>query len=288
MTALRRLAILGFGRLGQACARALQGDPELRVVGIVRRPGGGGKPIAGLSHIPVVAHVRELSDIDAVLLCLPPTMATAAACEVIRLTIPLVECARLEGGALNNHYRAIDHAARLHRVAAMVGAGWDPGMLGLIRHAFDILIPKGRTALSLRPGTALHHSEAAGNLPGVVGAVEGEFPSPEGSVTRYVYAQLEKNADPAAIQASLDADPLYGGERTLFFSVPSIDALEDEGQGVLLERRGSAPSGAHPGLLLEARFDAAAFAAQVMRDAAGQLAGLAPGAHRYRLATQSD
>jgi len=51
----------------------------------------------------------------------------------------------------------------------------------------------------------------------------------------------------------------------------------------VLERRATATAGRHESLLLEARFDAATFAARTMLEAARRLALLAPGAHRHGL-----
>ncbi|MBI2319998.1 MAG: hypothetical protein HYY28_01850 [Betaproteobacteria bacterium] len=87
------------------------------------------------------------------------------------------------------------------------------------------------------------------------------------------------------IEEAIRADPLYAGEETLVFPLQDLDALEAFGSGVLLERRGTeaAGSGPHQSLLLEARFDAAAFAARIMLDAARRLPLLAPGAHSYSL-----
>jgi diaminopimelate dehydrogenase len=113
--------------------------------------------------------------------------------------------------------------------------------------------------------------------------VTTEYRDAEGRLTRYVYAELAKGVDPARIQAQLDADPLFAGTHSLLFPVESVAALEEEGHGILLERRGTAHSGAHQNLLLEARFEAASFAARIMLDAAHRLPRLNPGAHRYSL-----
>jgi diaminopimelate dehydrogenase len=67
------------------------------------------------------------------------------------------------------------------------------------------------------------------------------------------------------------------------FAVDNVAALEAEGQGVLLERRGSGAQGAHPSLLFEGRFDPVMFAARAMLDAARRIPSLAPGGHRYHL-----
>ncbi len=274
---------MGFGRLGRACAQALGEAPDLLPAGVVRRPESAGRLPQPFSGIPAVAHLRDLAGVDAALLCVPPAVSSAAARDVLQLGIPLVECAALEGRSLVAHHETIARAASAHRVAAVVGAGWDPGMLTLMRRAFEVLVPKGETIATASPGVSLHHTEAARNAPGVVGALATEHRDAGGKVTHYIYAQLQSGADPARVQAALDADPLFAGERALLFPVESISTLEQEGHGLVLERRGTARSGAHQSLLLEGRFDAAIFAARVMLDAARGLPRLGPGAHRYCL-----
>ncbi len=279
----QRLAIVGFGRLGQACARAAADSTSARLVGAVRRPESCAIPAPAFARLPVAAHLRELERADAALLCVPSHVATGMAREILQLGVPLVECATLEGPALASHYDAIATAARNHRVPAVVGAGWSAGMLPLLQRAFEILIPAGRTLVSGRPGASLHHTEASRNLAGVVDALATESRGADGRVRRYVYAQLAPGADAGRIRAALEADALFAGEETLLFPVPDIAALEREAHGIVLERRGTSHAGAHQNLLLEARFDVATFAARVMLDAALQMPRLEPGAHRYRL-----
>lgn len=277
----QRLAIVGFGDLGRACAYAAVKSHAARLVGVVRRLESYAALQPPFAHVPVATHLRDLERADTVLLCVPPGVATDMAREILQLGVPLVECARLEVRALEAHYGAIGIAARNHRVPAVIGAGWDPGMLPLLRGAFEVLVPEGRTLESGRPGTSLHHTEVARNLDGVVSALAIESRDPDGRMRRYVYAQLAPGADAARIRASLEQDPLFAGEKTLLFPVPDIAALEQEGHGIVLERRGTARSGAHQNLLLEGRFDVATFAARVMLDAALVVPRLPPGAHRY-------
>jgi diaminopimelate dehydrogenase len=95
------------------------------------------------------------------------------------------------------------------------------------------------------------------------------------------YVALAKAVDLGQVRMLLQSDPLFAGEETLVFQVDSAASLEQEGHGVLLERRGAARGGAHQNLLLEGRFEVASFAARVMLDAARGLPALRPGAHRY-------
>jgi diaminopimelate dehydrogenase len=278
-----RLAVVGFGRLGHACAHAVRDAAELELAGVVRRPEAAAELPAPFRQVRVAAHLRDLGRVDGALLCVPSGAVAAVAHDVLQLHVPVVECAILEGRALVAHYEAIARAAAHHRVPAIVGAGWNPGMLPLLRRAFVVLISSGHTAVTARPGVSLHHTEAAAGIPGIEEALATEYRDAQGRITRYVHAQLEQGADPARVRTALEADPLFAGEQTLLFPVESIAALEEEGHGILLERRGTVHSGAHQNILLEARFDVPAFAARVMVDAARRLLLLGPGAHRYSL-----
>jgi diaminopimelate dehydrogenase len=279
----RRLAIVGFGRLGGACAHAARERDDVELAGVVRRSGSAAKLPAPLAGIPVVNHLRDLDRVDAALLCVPATETAAAAREILQFRVPIVECAIVEGAPACVHEQAIAAAARLHRVAAVVGAGWDPGAFTLLRRAFELLVPHGVTSITDRPGVLLHHTEAARNVEGVIDALTTEYRDAPGQVTRYVYAELAAGADPARVQAALDADPLFAGERTLLFPVASVARIEEDGHGVLLERRGTARAGVHENILFEARFAVPDFAARVMLDAAARLPYMKPGIHRYAL-----
>jgi len=283
---LQRLAIIGFGQLGRACAEAIAGCQDVELAGVVRRTGSDKALAPPFRHVRVVDHVRDLDFVHAVLLCVPATLVAGVARELLQERLPVVECAMLEGHALEAHDKAIADAAHLRRVAAVIGAGWNPGMLPLLQRAFDVLIPKGHSSLTQRPGARLlHHTEAATNIAGVRAALATEYRDADGRLKRYVYVELLKGAKVETIGAALAADPLFAGEQTLVFPVESVAALEEEGRGILLERRGVARSGAHQNLLLEGRFDVRTFAARVMLDAARRLPNLKPGAHRYSLWT---
>ncbi len=277
-----RVAVIGLGRLGQACAQALLDADQLALAGIVRRPASLASPSGRLQRVPVAAHVRDLPETDAALLCVPTELVLAVARELLQAKIPIVECARLEGQALEAHHAAIDDAARLYRVAAVVGAGGDPGALPLLRRSFEILIPRGRTESTRHPGLRLHHTMAADHIPGVKVALAGEYRGAAGALQRYVYVELERDADRTQVEAAIKSDPLFAGESTQVFAVGQLSELETN-QGLVMERRGSAEKGPHQSLLLEARFDLATFAAHIMLDASRRLPALHPGAHRYTL-----
>lgn len=279
-----QVAVIGLGRLGLACAEALLDESELGLAGVVRRPGAPAALSGRLQLYPVATHVRDLEGVRAALVCVPADAVLGVARELLQARIPVVECACFEGKALESHHTALDEAADNHRVAAVVGAGWDPGVLPLLRSAFEMLIPHGHTMFHRHPGLHLHHSAAVAEIHGVKGALAGEYRGDNGESQHYVYVELERGAELAQVQAAIVADPLFAGEVTQVFQVAHLSELEgNDGQGVVLDRRGSATHGPHQSLLLEARFDPTAISARVMLDAARKIPALRRGAHRYAI-----
>jgi diaminopimelate dehydrogenase len=281
-----RLAIIGFGRLGRACAAALHQSHDLELAGVVTHTQAGAALAQPFKHVSISGHVRELKGVEAALVCVPAERVLGVAREILQQRLPVIECAILAGPALEAHYAALDEAARRHRVAAVVGAGWDPGVLPLVRRLFEVLIPRGRTQSGTHPGLSLHHTAAVEQVPGVKAALACESRAADGRLQHYLYLQLDKGASLEKVEEAIRADPLYAGEETLVFRVEDLAAFEAAGSGIVLERLGSAgtgDAGSHRRLLLEARFDVVAFAASVMLDAARRLPQLETGAHPYSL-----
>lgn len=259
-----RVAVVGYGKLGRACAEALKDSPELGLAGIVRRG----------------QHIRDLQVVDVALVCVPTALTLPVASELLEQGYAVVECASLEGEALEAHYAEIFRIAELRRARAMVGAGWDPGVLTLLQRGFEMLIPHGASETTRRPAVGLHHIAEA--LPGVRAAVAAERHA-GGERQRYIYVELAPGAQLDDVRAAIAADPVFAGEQAEVFAVESIAGMEAYGHGVLLERRGTGGRGEHPALVFEGRFDPTLFAARVMLDAARRLPQLHRGGHRYSL-----
>jgi len=275
-----RFAIIGLGRLGQACGEAIAGTEELAIAGVVRREESMGRPLPlSFGDIPVVPHVSGLGNIDGALICVPPALVLDTARELLQHRIPIVEAAILPALAGCAHQQAIHRVALRHRVAAVVGAGWDPGALPLFQGLFTVLTPKGKSEMRDQPGVSLHHTLAARLVPGVKDALCTERRSASGKLQRYVYLELRPGADIGGTMREIQNDPLFLDEETVVLPVESIDALEEAGHGVVFERWGISAGKAHQRFLLEGCFDLPSVAAQIMVAAGRALASLAPGAY---------
>lgn len=278
-----RIAIIGFGRVGKACAALLRDASDLQLAGVVERPELAHAPLPKpFDRVRVAGHIAEIADPQVALVCTPAGTVLDVAAALLQRNLPVVECAALEDRALAAQRHELDRLARHQGVPTIVGAGWEPGVVNLFERYFELLIPYGYTELTHRPGVNLHHSSAVADIEGVAGALCAEFKGADGRLQRYVYVELKEGAEFARVSAAIKSDPLFLGEETLTFAVDSLATLEREGHGVLLERRGTSRASVHEGLLLEGRFDPIAFTARIMLDAARQLSHHGPGAHLYR------
>jgi len=275
-----RLAVVGFGRVGQVCAEFISLSHDLSLAAIVRRGASArGTLPETLRSIPVTTHIGQARDVDAALLCVPTNAVMETAFQILQHGIPIVDCATLHGEALHAHKHAIHKAAVHHRAPAIVGAGWDPGVLSVFRSWFALLTPGGATETRHHTGISLRHTTVARNVAGVKDALCAEIRATDGKLHRYVYVELEEGADTDMITQAIRADPLFLQEDTQVFPVVSLAGLEQEGRGVVLDRRGPPGRLGHHHLLLEVRLDDTVLTAQVMVAAARALSQLDPGAY---------
>jgi len=274
------IAIIGYGKVGRACGELLLSSEDLALAGIIRRPESKGQPLPDVFHgIPVASHLHELQEVRCALLCVPPDVTEGIAHEILQMGIPIVECAMLHGQTFHAHKEAIHRAATRHKVPAIVGAGWDPGAVSLFRSLLAMLIPNGHTQTSHRSGKNLHHTITVESVEGVKNALCTEHRTPEGRLQRYIYVEIDQEADQDRVIEAIRSDPLFLQEETLVFPVDTVTALEEQGQGLMLDRRGRVGQIGHQHLLLEARGNVVALTAEVMLSAARALPTLHTGAY---------
>lgn len=272
-----RVAIVGWGHLGAACAETLRGQPDLALAGVVQPP----EPPPALAlpkGVTCAGHVSELDSVDLALLCVPTDRATDAAHDLLQRGLPVVECASLEADSLHHHRQALARAAARHRAVAALGAGWDPGLLQQLVRVFELLVPKGSTRVNRHTATGLYHPAAVESVPGVQEALSTEIRDASGHPQRYVYVQLAPGAQFERVRSRIEGDPLFNDEPTQVLEVDDLASMQKENSGIVLQRLGSGGPGPHASLVFEARADATAFTARLMVDAARLLRALPPSA----------
>lgn len=275
-----RIAVCGFGKLGKECALNLLDDDAVQLAGIVRRPDSLAQRLpAPFAEVPAVSDTSELKAVDAALVCVPADFVLETARNLLQHRIPIAECAIRHGAEAGEHRAEIDRFASRHGVAAVVGAGLDPGALSLFRALFGLLVPKGHTETRWSIAKSLHHTSVVRGAPGVRDALATELKDAQGELQRYLYLELDPGTDLEPVARVIRSDPLFLGESLQIFAVPSVALLEEEGHGVLLRRLSSASAREHCSFLIEGRFFEPALSAQVMVAASRALPKLGRGAH---------
>jgi diaminopimelate dehydrogenase len=264
------VAVIGYGKMGRLCVEELRHQEAAQPAGVVRREPGSSSP----AGVPFVSHVSELGKVDAALVCVPTADVLPVAHDLLQHRIPVVECATLHGEDFEAHRGELDRMSLRFETPAIIGAGWDPGAVGIFRELFALLIPRGETGATWRTGAALHHTSSG--LRGVRKALTAEVPRPGGK-QRYLYVELEKGARAEDVEKAAAGEPLFADEETVVIPVDDLAELE-EGHGLLLERRGS--GGCRTSLLLEARYEEPLLAARMMVASVRALPGIRHGGAR--------
>lgn len=112
------------------------------------------------------------------------------------------------------------HLATRHHVGAVVGAGWNPGVLPQWRQLFGLLIPNGQTRQLRHLAPGLHHTAVAEGVTGVQGALSSEVPDATGSVRRHVHVQLARDGDFDRVRQQIEGDPRCIDEATQVLPAP--------------------------------------------------------------------
>lgn len=230
-----KVAIIGYGNIGQSALQAIEASPDMECVGIVRR-NTADKP-AELATYPVVSSIKELEGVQVAILATPTRKVEAFAKECLAQGINTVDSFDIHTQIVDLR-RELDKVAREHGAVSIISAGWDPGSDSIVRTLMESLAPKGISYTNFGPGRSMGHSVAVRAIEGVKDALSMTIPVGTGIHRRMVYVQLEEGADFKTIEAAIKADPYFVNDETHVQQVDCVDALNDVGHGVNLVRKG--------------------------------------------------
>jgi len=226
-----KVAIVGYGNIGQAALEALEAAPDMECVGIVRRTP------APVKEYKVVSDIRQLGQVDVAILATPTRKVEEYAKQVLALGINTVDSFDIHTQILQLR-RSLNEVAKANNAVSVISAGWDPGSDSVVRTLMESLAPKGITYTNFGPGRSMGHSVAVRAIAGVKDALSMTIPIGTGIHRRMVYVELEDGADFKAVEAAIKADPYFVNDETHVTQVDSVDALNDVGHGVNLVRKG--------------------------------------------------
>lgn len=272
-----RVAIVGYGNIGQCALQALQAAPDMEVAGIVRRKGAEDCP-AELSAYKVVKSLQELEAVDVALLATPTRSVEQFALEALALGINTVDSFDIHSQivALRN---TLGEAAKKNGAVSVISAGWDPGSDSVVRTLMESLAPQGISYTNFGPGRSMGHSVAVRAIEGVRDALSMTIPVGTGIHRRMVYVELEEGADFKTVEAAVKADPYFVNDETHVKQVSCVADLNDVGHGVNLVRKGVSGTTHNQLFEFNMRINNPALTAQVMVNAARASMKQQPGAY---------
>ena len=153
-----RVAIVGYGNIGQYTLQALQAAPDMEIAGVVRRRGAENKP-ASLNDYQVVSDIRELGHVDVAILATPTRSVQQYALEMLSMGINTVDSFDIHTQIVDLR-KTLDQAAKEHGAVSIISAGWDPGSDSVVRTLMESLAPSGITYTNFGPGRSMGHSVA--------------------------------------------------------------------------------------------------------------------------------
>ncbi len=274
-----KVAVVGYGNIGKYAVQAILAASDLELAGVVRRQVRDDQRLSELAGIAVVSKISDLEQVDVALLCVPTRSVPAMASAMAAAGINTVDSYDIHGDSLVEYRRQLSEQTKQHGTVGVIAAGWDPGTDSVVRALMEIMAPRGLSFTNFGPGMSMGHTVVVKALQGVEDALSMTIPVGSGVHRRLVYVKLKPQADFAAIKQAIQADPYFQNDETHVFQVGSIEAIQDVGHGVLLERTGTSGRTANQRFKWEMRINNPALTAQVMVAAARASLKQEPGAY---------
>ena len=271
-----KVAIVGYGNVGQYAAQAVLAAPDMDLCGIVRSSSSAGIP--ELPAVPVVKKIEELGKVDIAILCLPTRNVQDRAVSCLEQGISTVDSFDIHGDIFGLKC-ILDKAAKQGNARAVIAAGWDPGSDSVVRALLEACAPKGISYTNFGPGMSMGHSVAVRAIKGVENAISMTIPAGAGVHRRMVYVQLLPGAKIEEVSAAIKTDPYFVKDETHVSQVNNLEDYMDVGHGVNLERRGTSGSTSNQHFQFTMRINNPALTSQIMVSAARAAFRQVPGAY---------
>lgn len=270
-----KAAIVGFGNIGKFTLEALQSAEDFEIAGIVRRNASGRETI---ENIPVVANIKDLSNVDVAILCAPSREVEKYASEILPLGINTVDSFDIHGDIPEMRHR-LDKIAKEAGKVSVISAGWDPGTDSIVRVLMQGMAPKGITETNFGPGMSMGHSVAVKSIEGVKDALSVTIPKGQSLHRRMVYVEVLPGFDFSVIEKKVKEDPYFAHDETYVYQVESVDELKDMGHGVNMKRKGVSGKTQNQLLEFNMHINNPALTAQILVGAARASLRLSPGCY---------
>ena len=174
-----KAAIAGYGNLGKSLRRAIENSDDYALVGIFSR-----RSLNLPLYLPLGGAAAYANCIDVLFLAFESSSLPTLA--------PAVKYFNTVD-SFDIHQKAEEYAQRLNEVKpntlSLYGAGWDPGLLSIVRSAATLC---GKPVTTWGKGVSQGHSNALRRIKGVTDGVEVTLPVGLGKHKRLCYVCCDK------------------------------------------------------------------------------------------------
>ncbi|MCL2711662.1 MAG: diaminopimelate dehydrogenase [Methanomassiliicoccaceae archaeon] len=225
MSAKIRAGIYGYGNIGKSVEKAIMRSNDITAEAVFTRRDPG--KIRTLSGTKVIGadKVSEFKDkIDVMLLCGGSATDLPVQGPELVKEFNIVDSYDTHA-KIPDYMKKIDSEARQNKKAAIISAGWDPGLFSIMRSLFMSVLPEGENNTFWGPGVSQGHSDALRRVEGVSDAIQYTVPSEKifndvknrsqatftmkQKLKRICYVVAEKNADKEKIKKTVKQMPNY-------------------------------------------------------------------------------
>ncbi len=260
-----RIGIYGYGNLGRGVELALAQNPDLTAVGVfTRRNPEGVKTLTGVPVYKAEDALKMQGEIDVMILCGGSATDLPEQTPYLASYFNVVDSFDTHA-KIPAHLANVDKTARAANKAAVISAGWDPGMFSLARAYSSAILVDGKDYTFWGKGVSQGHSDAVRRIEGVVDARQYTIPM-EGAVSavrrgenpelstaekheRECFVVVEEGADKARIEQEIKTMPNYFADYKTTVHFISQEELDKNHKGLphggSVIRSGVTGKGAH-------------------------------------------
>ena len=233
-----KIGIYGYGNLGRGVECAIAQSTDAGLVGIfTRRPASNVASLSGAPVYPASTVLDFKGDIDVLVICGGSATDLPVMTPYLAQHFNVVDSFDTHG-KIPDHLEAVDNAAKMGGKAAVISAGWDPGLFSIIRAYFSAFLPDGSNCTFWGRGVSQGHSDAIRRIPGVIDARQYTIPredaikgAREGAVSHFLaqdmhyrecYVAVNEGTDIDKIERQIKSMPGYfaGYDTTVHFVTP--------------------------------------------------------------------
>lgn len=235
-----KVAIVGYGNVGQGAADAIRESKDMELVGIVAKPKYVDKIGQIEKDLPIVTDPKDLPKTDVAIIAIGSRAVSKIAPIYLKMGINTVDAYDIHGESMMKLRDKLHDVAKDNGSVAIIAAGWDPGTDSVIRALFEVIAPKGITNVNFGPGMSMGHTVVVKSIEGVKDALSITVPKGTGLHKRMVYVELEDGISFKEVSEKIKTDPYFVNDETHVFCVGDVRALIDVGHGVHMDRKGVA------------------------------------------------